>query len=65
MTDEERQKRHARSMRLYDLGIATSVLATICGLIGMFRWPFMIAAIILLPTAFGIYALARKISPYK
>lgn len=65
MTDEERQKRYARSMQLYDIGIAISVLATICGVIGMFKWPFLIATVILLPTVLAIYALARKISPYK
>ncbi|KVT07670.1 hypothetical protein WT24_18010 [Burkholderia sp. MSMB1078WGS] len=63
--DEERQKRYARSMMLYDIGIAISIAATICGVIGMARWPFLIATAILLPTALAVYALAKKISPYK
>ena len=65
MTGEERQKRYARSMMLYDIGIAISIAATICGVIGMARWHFLIATAILLPTALAIYALAKKISPYK
>lgn len=65
MTDEERQKRHVRSVMLYDVGIACSVAGTICGIIGMARWPLLIVAAILLPTGWAIYAFAKKISPYK
>lgn len=65
MTEFERQTLHARSMALHDIGIALSIFATICGLVGMALWPFLIVGAISLGLSYAIGILAIRVSPYK
>lgn len=64
MTDEERIRRHARSIWLLDISIGMSTAASVLGIVGIALHGLLLVAILLLVGSLLVSRHAGKVSPY-
>jgi hypothetical protein len=64
MSHAERQARHERSMRLYDIAINMSTGGTILAILGIAFWPATIPGAALIVASMFVSRKAARVSPY-